>query len=182
MKRSIFALVALTVLIIGPSANAQLAFFNGALNSNIGIDSNSNLDKSFHTLTNRYRLADLDHNYLVGTSGHLTLEVAPKFADDNTWDFFNNGIQKFGDKEGIESAMKYNWETGRYSYSMCNPFRSNASSNDDLIGGYGWNTAQNGDGLSIFPPNTETVIPEPATMLLLGLGLVGLGIRRRMKK
>ncbi len=112
----------------------------------------------------------------------MTIEVSPNVTHNDFWDYSGYGVE-FGNKDGIESAMKMDWSSGQYSfYSWRNPIEGDFYSKDGRAGGHGWNTASNADGYYILRPDTQTVVPEPGSMLLMGLGLLGLGIKRRIKK
>ncbi len=195
MKKSLLTVLAIAILMIASSASAQLSSFSGMLTSNEGVNATGNWgvngfkiswlieEQANHAWFYQYWLTDLNGNTLIGEPSHLVIEVSPNVTGEDFWNFSGNGAVELGSKDGIESAMKMDWQSGYYGfYSWRNPIEGDFYSKDGRAGGYGWNTARNADGYYILRPDTETVIPEPGTMLLMGLGLVGLGIRRHFKK
>jgi hypothetical protein len=128
---------------------------------------------------------------------HLTLEVSP---DVNTqtdfWDFNGDPIE-FGSYEGITNAMKLDYgDDGQLEWS----FRSNRvptwgdfyakGGRDSWLKNSGFNDL---DPLDLSPsadvtnkilrPDTGyTPVPEPSTMILMGLGLAAAGVVRRRRQ
>lgn len=195
MKKLLLTIIALAFIIMASSASAQLSSFNGALTSNEGVDATGNWgyngfkiewlveEQANHSWFYQYWLTDLYGNTLVGEPSHFTIEVSPNVTRDDFWNFSDQGCVELGNIEGIESAMKMDWQSGYYGfYSWRNPIEGDFYSKDGRAGGHGWNTARNADGYYILRPDTQTVVPEPGTMLLMGLGLAGLAIRRRINK
>jgi hypothetical protein len=100
-----------------------------------------------------------DYDVLLG-DGANTLTFGGTLALDNTG-YFNNAI------EGQTITVFENWGSRLGTFASI--------TGTDLGGGLGWDTSKLGiDG-------TLTVIPEPATWLLLTAGLTSLIVRRRRR-
>lgn len=128
---------------------------------------------------------------------HLTLEVSPNVnTETDFWDFNGNPIE-FGSFEGIVNAMKLDYgDDGQLEWS----FRSNRvptwgdfyakGGATSWLKNAGFDDADpmtgpvNGTiGNKILRPDTEyTVVPEPSTMVLMGLGLAAVGVVRRRRQ
>lgn len=145
-----------------------------------------------------YTLSFEDGSSFEGPAvSHLTLEVSP---DVNTqtdfWDFNGDPIE-FGSYEGITNAMKLDYgDDGQLEWS----FRSNRvptwgdfyakGGRDSWLKNSGFNDL---DPLDLSPsadvtnkilrPDTGyTPVPEPSTMILMGLGLAAAGVVRRRRQ
>ncbi|MEW6413387.1 MAG: PEP-CTERM sorting domain-containing protein [Candidatus Zixiibacteriota bacterium] len=135
---------------------------------------------------------------------HLTLEISPNVPSSRFWGFsMDGGDVEFGSYDGITNSMKLDWglEDGATTYSFYSwqaPVWGDFYAKDGFSQTYDeFNTIRNtgfynadhllaaADGsvdFKILRPDTETAIPEPGTLLLFGLGLVGAGLRKRLLK
>jgi hypothetical protein len=142
-----------------------------------------------------------------GNPSHFIMSVSPDVTERDFWGF-NGSLTElrvgddnpFDDAPGLFPALKLDYEQTYYSfYSWRVPTLQDFYTKDGTAGGYGANTAWNsgyGDALpagfsladyaqygKILAPDTgTTVVPEPGTMLLFGLGLVGAGVVRKIRK
>ncbi len=155
-----------------------------------------------------YYITELDGSPLdPGALSHWIVEVSPGTTLDDFWGFNGQPIE-IGDNweteagftfEGRGMKLDYGGEgqTEWSFYSWRNPVWGDFFAKDGQAGGEGLNTAWNAGffdddpldpaadgsiGYKILRPDTETMIPEPTTIGLLGLGLVGLGARLRKRR
>ncbi len=128
---------------------------------------------------------------------HFTLEISPDATAADFWGA--SGRLEFGDINGISSAMKLDYGSGHYEFfSTRAPVWGDFYAKDGRAGGMGLNEAYNNGfgnpdpldgptngsiGYKVLRPDTSTtVVPEPGTMLLMGIGLAGAGIVRKFRK
>ena len=150
----------------------------------------------------KYWLTDAkDNPWTTAEVSHFTLEISPNAAESDFW--FDNqdnlpGDLEFGSMDGLGSAMKMDWGATEYSfYSWKSPVWGDFYAKDGYAQSDVLNEAYNAGfsnpdpmdgpangsiGNKILRPDTDSVIPEPGTMLLMGLGLAGAGIVRKIRK
>lgn len=133
----------------------------------------------------------------MASISHFTIEISPDATEADFWGM--GGDVEFGDINGISSAMKLDFGAGYYEFfSTRAPVWGDFYAKDGTAGGLGENTAYNAGfgnpdpldgptngsiGNKILRPDTSTtVVPEPGTMLLMGIGLAGAGIVRKFRK
>jgi hypothetical protein len=132
---------------------------------------------------------------------HFTLEISPNVDTQNDFWGFNGSPVEFGSFEGITNAMKLDYgDKDQLEWSF---YSNRVPTWGDFyaIGGNpagAWGTMWNAGfydpdpmtgptngtiGNKILRPDTEyTVVPEPSTMLLMGLGLAAAGVVRRRRQ
>lgn len=195
------------VLLLSPLASALS--FSGSLTSPSGVDATGYwADQGFRiewmiqdqpdgSWYYEYWLTDAAGNpWETAAVSHFTLEISP---DATATDFWGTDGLEFGSFDGLESAMKLDYGATHYSfYSNRAPVWGDFYAKDGVAGGLGWNEAYNagfGDpdpmdmptdgsiGNKILRPDTSTtVVPEPGTMLLMGIGIAGAGVVRRLRR
>lgn len=197
MKRISIVFSILLFLSLASIANAQLTTISGSLSTPIGVTATGYWDYSGFTISwditeqadhswlYVYNIGDIEGNPLLkGEISHLTIEVSPGVTPNDFWEFSAGGDVEFGDKDGIGSAMKFDWTADTYSfYSNRAPVLGSFYAVDGQAGNMGQNAAWNSEGNFIYrPDSTNGMIPEPSTFILLATGLLGMGLRRRFKK
>lgn len=148
----------------------------------------------------QYRLTGLNNEELRKAVSHFTVEISPNVPQSRFWGFSHDYDDvEFGSFEGITTAMKLDWEATNYSfYSWQAPVWGDfyakggrdARTDTELAmwnAGFGSAdpTAAAADGSignKILRPDTYSSVPEPGTMLLFGIGLMGATIRKRFLK
>ena len=137
----------------------------------------------------------------TGAVSHFTVEVSPDVTIDDFWGANGSPIElgSWDESDYIEKGLKLDFgaqgqsEWSFYSWRM--PVWGDFYAKDGRAGGEGLNTAKNAGYLAPDPLaaatngsidykilRPDTVIPEPGTLGLLGLGLVGLATRMRQRK
>jgi hypothetical protein len=153
----------------------------------------------------QYWISETDGSPLdPGALSHWIVEVSPGVTLDDFWGFDGTPIE-IGDWETengfpFESGMKLDYGAAGQTlwsfYSWRSPVWGDFFAKDGQAGGQGlnlaWNTgffdpdpldapADGSIGYKILRPDTDTVIPEPTTIGLMGMGLLGLAISRRRR-
>lgn len=205
MKKILLA--AALVLLLSPLASALS--FSGSLTSPTGVTATGYWDQQGFQIEwliqdqpdgswfYQYWLTDAVGNpWEMAAVSHFTLEISP---DATAADFWGANNLEFGDINGISSAMKFDYGATEYSfYSTRAPVWGDFYAKDGNAGGMGLNAAYNAGfgnpdpvdapmngsiGYKVLRPDTSTtVVPEPGTMLLMGIGLAGAGVVRRFRK
>ncbi len=189
MKKLI--LIITVVVMMAGSANAYLYTMDFA-NSTLDLGSSTQID-----LTNQY------------ASFGLTFDHVYRYADDrDPWDEMQYGISNGwvadGSAPGASGTVYFSELTNYVAFDWwtidLNPFYLAAWSADDVfLGGQFYGNGQyqhsisatgidhisfhDDGGFTAISTLTyeRTAIPEPATMLLVGLGMAGIGIIRRKR-
>ncbi len=147
-----------------------------------------------------YRLTGLTGDNLRKAVSHLTVEISPNVPESRFWGFsLSTGDVEFGGFENITTAMKLDWGATTYSFHSWQApvwgdfYAKGGVDEDTKIELAIWNagfgladpiaTAADGSiDYKILRPDTYSSIPEPGTLLLFGVGLMGAGIRKRFFK
>ncbi len=152
----------------------------------------------------RYNLTDTLGNALTKAVSHWYIEVSPNTTVNDFWGF--DGVWEFVDEThggtSFPSALKLDYsppdDLGYSFYSWRAPVWGDFYAKDGVYGSpngeqvYAWNAGfYNPDPLApaadgsieykVLRPDTVTVIPEPTTLGLLGLGMLGFAVRRFRK-
>jgi hypothetical protein len=203
--------VTILLLLFSTSAFGQLTF-HGYLQTPDGIDGTLPWSQNFRmewwvTLqTNnswlyQYNLTDIYGNPLTKAVSHWYVEVSPNVTVDDFWGFegdwefvdethggtpFPNALKlDYGDADG-DGYSFYSWRAPVWG----DFFAKDGVDEEGQV--YAWNAgfydpdptdaaADGSIGNKILRPDT-TVVPEPTTMLLLGMGMLGLAARKLRRK
>jgi len=158
----------------------------------------------------RYKLTDNNNHALRKAVSHWQVEISPNSTRSDFWGF--GGKWGFTDEthNGIPFAHSLKLDYGRDGqtewsfYSIKAPTWGDFYAKGGSTGGphgemmYGWNTGFYNDdpmndacngaiGYKILRPDTSPevipgAVPEPGTLILIGLGLMGLASRKLRKK
>lgn len=152
----------------------------------------------------RYNMTYIDGSpILVGAVSHFTIEVSPNVTRNDFWSV--NGpewdLGVWDESDFMPYSLKFDFGgDGRTEWSLYStraPVWGDFLAVDGNAGGLGPNTARNAGwdladpatapmngsvDYKILRPDTDTVIPEPGTLGLLGLGLMGVAARLRKRK
>jgi hypothetical protein len=153
----------------------------------------------------KYHLTETDGRPLdPGAVSHWIVEVSPNVTLEDFWGFsgeveINDWVTEtgFSFPSGLKLDYGADGQTEWTFYSTRAPVWGDFFAKDGVAGGAGLNAAWNAGffdpdptdaaangsiGNKILRPDTYTVIPEPTTLGLLGLGLAGLALRRFRRK
>jgi hypothetical protein len=151
----------------------------------------------------RYRLSDLQGvPFEEAAVSHFTIEVSPNVTREDFWGF-NGGpvvLGSWDESDYMAHSLKFDYGSDGQlewnGYSSRAPVWGDFYAKDGRAGGLGWNTAKNAGyldpdpvvaptngsiGNKILRPDTYTDIPEPGTLGLLGLGILGAAARLRRR-
>lgn len=150
-----------------------------------------------------YRLTDVQGvPFTEAAVSHFTIEVSPDVTREDFWDI-NGSTYELGswdESDYIAYGLKFDYgaegQLEWNGYSSRGPVWGDFYAKDGRAGDLGLNTAKNAGYLNpdplvpatngsigdkILRPDTYTDIPEPGTLGLLGLGLIGAAARLRRR-